>query len=69
MLRGVGVHAFAAAVRRAVALRAVYHGALEKGEDNLNGKVMRIQCSDTNYLSAHEEAFDLVLDLFLLNSR
>ena len=63
MLRGVGVHAFATAVRRAVALRAVYHRALEKGEDNLNGKVMRIQCSDTNYLSPHKGAFDLVLEI------
>ena len=30
---------------------------------------MRIQCSNTNSLSAYEEAFDLVLDLFLQNSR
>ena len=66
MLRGVGLHAFAAAVRRAVALRAVNHGALKKRRI---GKIMRIQCSDTNYLSAYEEAFDLVLELLLLNFR
>ena len=64
VLRGVGVHVGAAAVRRAVALRAVQHRALKKGEVDLNWGNMRIQCSDTNYLSSS----NLVLELFL-NSR